>query len=188
MQCPLCKLENHSDALICDYGYDFSRNFNDNRMSRARDPIHIQASGGKRFTHFFVDNFIVSTATHTTILFTLNPREPHFAATVLFFTFLAYFLYYVLMETMFGKTIGKFITRTTVLDEYGEIPSFAAILARTLIRWFPLDPLSFFMERPFHDAWSGTKVVDDQELLMPPIGMDGSLLPVAKDLQKDLGI
>lgn len=73
-------------------------------------------------------------------------------------------LYYIIFESIWSKTPAKFITRTKVITEYGEKPSFKTILIRTLIRFIPFEAFSFLSpERPrgWHDRWSKTIVVDD---------------------------
>lgn len=68
--------------------------------------------------------------------------------------------YYSLMETTFGLTLGKLVTGTRVVDETGKKPSLAAILGRTLARFVPFEPFSFFGDSGWHDRWSGTRVID----------------------------
>jgi len=70
-------------------------------------------------------------------------------------------LYYVPMETIFGRTLGKLITGTRVVTEAGKPPGSAQILGRTLIRMIPLEFLTFLDDKPvgWHDRWSGTRVI-----------------------------
>jgi uncharacterized RDD family membrane protein YckC len=69
--------------------------------------------------------------------------------------------YYLLFEGLFQATPGKFITRTRVVDLDGNKPTFTQILGRTLTRFVPFEPLSFFSSTQdgWHDRWSGTRVV-----------------------------
>jgi uncharacterized RDD family membrane protein YckC len=68
--------------------------------------------------------------------------------------------YYLVLEGIWGTSIGKIVTRTKVIDASGGRPSFAQILGRTLSRFVPFDALSFlWAEHGWHDAWSGTRVV-----------------------------
>lgn len=53
------------------------------------------------------------------------------------------FVYYVGMETVFGKTVGKFVTGTKVVTADGDKPELMAILGRTLCRLIPFDAFSF---------------------------------------------
>ena len=71
------------------------------------------------------------------------------------------------MESIFSKSIGKFITRTMVVFEDGSKPDSGTILRRTLCRIIPFDNLSFLgtPSRGWHDSITNTYVVrkDDFE-------------------------
>ncbi len=77
---------------------------------------------------------------------------------VLLFVFV---LYYLLFESISGKTIGKYITRTVVVSDSGNKPAFIRILLRSIVRIFFIEVFSFFSSNPsgWHDRISGTKVV-----------------------------
>jgi uncharacterized RDD family membrane protein YckC len=85
--------------------------------------------------------------------------------------YLIYFLimipYFTLMESVFSKSIGKFITRTMVVLEDGSKPDSGTILRRTLCRIIPFDNLSFLgtPSRGWHDSITHTYLVrkDDFE-------------------------
>lgn len=69
--------------------------------------------------------------------------------------------YYVIFEGLTGRTLGKLITGTKVVNERGEKPSFGQILGRSFSRFIPFDALSFFADdgRGWHDSVPGTYVV-----------------------------
>jgi uncharacterized RDD family membrane protein YckC len=71
-------------------------------------------------------------------------------------------LYYAVQEGIWGRTLGKWITGTRVLNEDGSVPRFKQILGRSLARLVPFEPLSFFLfgQEPvgWHDYWSNTRV------------------------------
>lgn len=71
-------------------------------------------------------------------------------------------IYYLLMEILTARTIGKYITGTMVVDYYGNKASSQHIAMRTLCRFVPFDPLSFLGEdgKGWHDKWSQTLVID----------------------------
>ncbi|MDX6190801.1 RDD family protein [Flavobacterium sp. Fl-318] len=73
-------------------------------------------------------------------------------------------LYYVFTEGLFGRSIGKFITGTVVVDENGEKPGFGAIFKRSLSRLIPFDAFSFLGSRGWHDSFSDTYVVGNKAL------------------------
>ncbi|GGE98996.1 RDD family protein [Flavobacterium limi] len=72
--------------------------------------------------------------------------------------------YYSFTESIFGRSLGKLITGTIVVDENGEKPSFGVILKRTLCRLIPFDGFSFLGSRGWHDSISHTYVVNKKDL------------------------
>lgn len=79
-------------------------------------------------------------------------------------TLFSYFAYYLLMETYFQKTIGKFFTGTKVVTLQKEEPYISDIFVKTLCRLIPLDQLSFlFFNNGFHDRFSKTMVIKDKK-------------------------
>lgn len=73
-------------------------------------------------------------------------------------------LYYVFTEGLFGRSFGKLITGTVVVDENGLKPSFGTIVKRSFCRIIPFDGLSFFGSRGWHDSMSDTYVVNKKAL------------------------
>jgi uncharacterized RDD family membrane protein YckC len=71
------------------------------------------------------------------------------------------FLYYLVSEALFGRTLGKLVTDTRVVAESGGRPAFWQILARSIYRFVPLEPFSLFNRHSiaWHDRWSKTRVV-----------------------------
>lgn len=68
--------------------------------------------------------------------------------------------YYLVMEGLFARTLGKVVTDTKVVMEDGSRPPFAAILKRTLWRCVPFDALTFLGHgRGWHDTKTDTLVV-----------------------------
>lgn len=72
--------------------------------------------------------------------------------------------YYSIFEGIFGRSFGKLITGTIVVDENGEKPSFSIIFKRTLCRLIPFEGFSFLGSRGWHDSISGTYVVSKKDL------------------------
>ena len=83
-----------------------------------------------------------------------------------FFAFLAvffFFLYYPIMEYSYGKTLGKMITKSSVVDVNGSKITFLQAAGRTLCRLIPFDAFSFLGSDAigWHDSISRTRVVKD---------------------------
>lgn len=49
--------------------------------------------------------------------------------------------YFPVMEAVFGKTVGKFVTRTRVVNARGGRPSWVQAIVRTLLRLVEVNPL-----------------------------------------------
>ncbi|MBY0574802.1 MAG: RDD family protein [Undibacterium sp.] len=68
--------------------------------------------------------------------------------------------YYVFFEGIWGRTPGKWVFGTKVLNESGHQASFGQIVGRTFARYIPFEAFScLFGERGWHDKLSETKVV-----------------------------
>ncbi|MEN6451278.1 MAG: RDD family protein [Thermoguttaceae bacterium] len=72
--------------------------------------------------------------------------------------------YYFLQEYAWGRTLGKFVTRTIVISADGCRPTGRQIVGRTLARLIPFEALSYLFGQKYpvgiHDEISNTRVVD----------------------------
>lgn len=72
------------------------------------------------------------------------------------------FLYYLVSELLFFRTIGKVIMGTSLVTTTNENPARGQLLLRTACRFLPLEPLSLLFSRQkisWHDRLSKTKVI-----------------------------
>ena len=68
---------------------------------------------------------------------------------------------FILPESIFGQTLGKFVTHSMVVNKKGVIPAFHLILVRTLCRLVPYDGIYYLMnDRTLHDRIPNTYVVN----------------------------
>jgi len=67
--------------------------------------------------------------------------------------------YYAFFEGLWGRTPGKLLFGTVVVDEAGGRPTLGQIMRRTLSRFIPFEPFSFLGARGWHDSISNTRVV-----------------------------
>jgi uncharacterized RDD family membrane protein YckC len=128
------------------------------------------ASRGKRFANFIIDRimfyvFFFALAALVGVVF--GQESLAWLAGInrfedILITSFFLFIYYLLSESLMnGRTVGKFITRTRAVDEYGNVPDFATTLKRSACRLVPFDGLSFLGGGTgWHDDWSGTRVVE----------------------------
>ena len=72
-------------------------------------------------------------------------------------------LYYVPQEALFGRTIGKLITGTKVVQQNGNKVLISQVIGRTFCRFIPFEAFSFFggQGKPvgWHDSIPKTVVI-----------------------------
>lgn len=85
------------------------------------------------------------------------------------YTFLPYYLffiativlYYTILETAWGRTPGKYVSLSKVVNSKGKKPSLGAAFLRSLIRLTIIDAFFIpFFNRPLHDHLTNTKVIE----------------------------
>jgi uncharacterized RDD family membrane protein YckC len=122
------------------------------------------ASKGQRLLNLVID-YLAQRALALAVGWALAlagvPLHLHVLTFTISSVFAVWIGYYVACELLFGCTLGKFVTRTRVVDESGNRPSFLQIVGRTFARLVPFEPFSCFDNPPigWHDRWSGTRVV-----------------------------
>ena len=141
-------------------------------------PKYILASKNIRFLNFLIDIFffnvlkiivyffialISSNLKNYSLLKWINTfRE---SENYLFLLILM-FIYYSLFESISGRTVSKYFTKTIVVLEDGSKPKVIDILGRTLLRLIPLEYFTFLQGRKsgLHDEYSKTYVVKKNKL------------------------
>ena len=70
-------------------------------------------------------------------------------------------IYYLPLESITDRTLGKLITGTKIVTEQGTKPTFKQVLGRTLARLVPFEWFSFLDKesRGWHDTWPKVYVV-----------------------------
>jgi uncharacterized RDD family membrane protein YckC len=73
-------------------------------------------------------------------------------------------LYYIAFEATWGRTPGKWICGTVVVDMTGAPPTVLQVLKRSLARYIPFEPFSLLFSndsdtRGWHDSLAKTRVV-----------------------------
>ena len=132
-----------------------------------------EASLDKRFANLLLDsiilfiiNFMFSLFIGLLLIFTSPLMFDKFTNLGLFGNYLIGFvigtIYYTLFEMYFGRTLGKFITKTKVVSTNGDKPSLNVIFIRTLCRYIPFEAFSYLgsSKSGWHDKLSGTKVIN----------------------------
>jgi len=148
---------------------------NDENGNRVKVPYIAQVSyelklvtGFKRLAHFIVDLIIIYTIVFI-VFFMIGLLNPGYSSeSNLFleqiFPYAIYIGYFLVCESTMQRTLGKFLTRSIVVDVYGNKPSVGAIFGRTLSRLVPFEAFSCLGKRGWHDIWSETYVISESEL------------------------
>lgn len=133
------------------------------QVSANEQNIYNPASMGKRFLNFLIDSiafmflsFIIGA------VISVGMRGEMGDLSARMFGLAMSFVLYVLFESVWQKTPGKFVTKTKVVTYEGEKPELSRIMGRTLARWMPFEALSFLTRSNpvgWHDKLSKTMVV-----------------------------
>ena len=169
-------------------------------MDTRQQIIHITpdmlASKQKRFLTFLIDYimrfviiFVIGVILGLAVYFTndidyLSWLDNLNRVEEVLYELLGVALYYIFMESITGRTIGKYIMGTKVLMRDGTKPEADKILLRTLCRFIPFEPFSFFGDdsKGWHDTLTDTVVVDikkynqikDSQLSLSEIGKESN--------------
>jgi uncharacterized RDD family membrane protein YckC len=127
-----------------------------------------RTSKGKRFTNYLIDLvcvYILALILGLTIgaIGSIAPDIIQILDNKWLFYLLGIILpvvYYTVLESDNGRTVGKYITKTKVVMETGKKPDFKTILIRSLCRCIPLEQFSFLGDEGLHDRLSKTSVID----------------------------
>ena len=120
-------------------------------------------SATRRFINLLIDCVPLNLIQYPIII--INHANP--SSIWILLSLLVWFSYYVLLEYYLQRTLGKFVTGSLVVNEYGGRPDFKQVCLRTIIRIMPFDLISFFLQdenRCWHDKWTNTYVISQEEL------------------------
>ncbi len=132
-------------------------------------PLEVIPVGkGLRFANYLIDVIIAQLATGFMLGFVARlilGEEQFIAFLEADYLYLIVYLilptYYIVLEGIFGRTLGKLITGTKVVDGFGYKPSLGNIIGRNFARLIPFDAFTYLgaTSRGWHDSLSGTYVV-----------------------------
>jgi uncharacterized RDD family membrane protein YckC len=137
------------------------------------DPLLYTASSGLRFANYLIDSIIkgILDAVIFLVLGISDLGESAYGGDSLENIFLRLlvsvftsFLYLGIMEGATGRTLGKMITGTIVVDRDGNRISWGQAFGRSACRLIPFEAFSFLGSsvRGWHDSIPGTYVVNRQ--------------------------
>ncbi len=127
----------------------------------------VLASKGQRFLNLFIDYLtfsfgggillgIAMVATGNEDIFDNNMQMNLVGAII-------GLVYYIVLESTTGRTMGKLLTKTRVVTLDGGKPSTGQILGRSFARFIPFEVFSFLGEEGigWHDSLSKTRVISE---------------------------
>ncbi|MEH6418401.1 RDD family protein [Pseudomonas sp. CGJS7] len=121
------------------------------------------ASYGRRLFNYLIDSFVFGIFKVVVVLAIGRASIGRDPLKDIFMTTAVMLIYYVVMEGLFGATIGKFVTGTRVVDEDGKPPGWGTVVVRTLGRCIPFEPFSIFFygqaRTAWHDKLANTRVI-----------------------------
>jgi uncharacterized RDD family membrane protein YckC len=106
---------------------------------------------------FFALSFVIGAA--TMFFFGNRGLELLHKVPEMLFGSILIFAYYVVFESIWSRTPGKWVFGTIVTDDSGGKPSVKQVLGRTACRFIPFEAFSFLGERRLHDTIPDTRVV-----------------------------
>lgn len=118
---------------------------------------------GTRVVNFLVDTTIIFIITYIIYkIWSFNVfyyKIPYYP--IYYFMALILFLYYLVFESISGRTPGKKLTMTRVVQKDGKRPTFLQVFIRSLVRITVIDCFFIpFLDMPLHDYLSKTYVVE----------------------------
>ncbi len=162
-------------VLFIFLSYRCLKHLNGARQLRSVDPFstlpasestYVTATRGQRFFNFAVDLLCCIFAFSV-----FTPISGNTNVTLYVMMYGCRFAYYAFFESVFGATPAKFLSETRVLNADGSKPSVKTIALRTLCRFVPFEPFSFFVVndqydmpvKGWHDKWTKTVIVREQQ-------------------------
>lgn len=126
------------------------------------------ASTGQRFANYVIDTIICLVLMIVALVLAVVNGDQDVEMLLLspwrfgFYGITA--LYYTILEGSLGKTVGKMVTRTQVVNELGQKPDIRSIFLRSLSRLVPFEAFSAFSGSGlmWHDSWTKTYVVKNK--------------------------
>jgi uncharacterized RDD family membrane protein YckC len=127
-----------------------------------RHPELLKANRRLRFANFLIDSifiytgaFLIGYSIGGTNLAQIYFEHPYLAGAGI--TFILYFF----QELLFGKTLGKLITGTNIVNDKGQKPSIMQLILRNASRLIPFEAFTYLSKekRGLHDIISKTYVI-----------------------------
>jgi len=129
-----------------------------------RHPELLKVNRRIRFVNFLIDSIFIYTVAYIigdsiggTNLALIYIKHPYFVVAGILF------ILYFFQKLLFGKTLGKLITGTHVVNGKGQKPSIMQLVLRNVSRLIPFEAFTYLSKekRGLHDIISKTYVIKD---------------------------
>ncbi|MEM8892692.1 MAG: RDD family protein [Bacteroidota bacterium] len=123
----------------------------------------IEASKKKRLLNFIIDMITIGILMEIT--FQIEAVVENKTPIRLLRLIIVFGGYYIPMEYFLGKTLGKFLTKTRVVNEAGDKIDFRQAVLRFACRLIPFEFLSLglgYDAKAWHDLLTKTHVIDEE--------------------------
>ena len=127
-------------------------------------------TGGARFGHYLIDGLIIAAVAFAYVYITMQVNGSSYYYSrgysgfqIDYSGYIITLLYYGGFEAWLGTTPGKLALKRYVIDEYAQKPDIGTILGRSICRLVPFEAFSCLGDRGWHDKWSNTYVVSQEE-------------------------
>ncbi|MDH6307800.1 hypothetical protein M2451_000249 [Dysgonomonas sp. PFB1-18] len=136
------------------------------KLGDAEISNYVETTGWQRFSHLVTDLLLLMFFFYPWVIWLGRLMEiPNsIAASFLAVCFIILQLFfYILFETIFGATPGKYLTESrTIKNDMDSLPVGTAIL-RSFCRIIPFERIAFLLGSRWHDNWSDTNVVREEQ-------------------------
>lgn len=122
----------------------------------------IEASKKKRLINLIIDIIVIALLVGITIRIENNIESKILIKTIRAIT--VFGGYHILMEYFLGKTIGKYVTNSKVVNKDGSKIDFRTAVIRYMCRFIPFEFASLALgydAKAWHDTLSKTYVIED---------------------------
>lgn len=124
------------------------------------------ATWSQRFGGYFIDNLFLNGVLFAGFYLAGLVAESIPTLVIIVSTVLFLLSYFFIFEGITGRTVGKYLSGTKVVNLEGGKASFLQVVGRTFSRLIPLEPFSMLLydnkSRPtfWHDSLPGTRVIE----------------------------
>lgn len=137
----------------------------DNVFISNNNETYENASIIRRYCNGFIDSIVIIFifSFFSAYFFPVATINDDYQSKMIFTMYFCIVLYYFIFEYFFkGRTIGKLITKTKVINKQGNPPTLLQVRKRVLIRYMPLEFFTILTRKDrttLHDGASGTRVI-----------------------------